>query len=141
MPGNVCQYASSANATSSSAGSEPVYATGAPDADANCNAWSGLKKSWNTASWAVKASITLSYAQPVYAKNFTIFGDYDMCFSKMWLKNSATGQQIQVFSGFETTCKPTKKFSGDFLADTVILETCGWSWSSTDAVQLCGIVA
>jgi hypothetical protein len=63
----------------------------------------------------------------------------------MWLKNSATGEQLLVYQAsndtFDTNCISTHNLDGSFLADTVILETCGWSWSATDAVQLCGNVA
>lgn len=135
----LCQYAKYASATSSNAGSEPVYATGAPDADMECATWSGYGKSWNPSNWDVKANITLQYETPVKVTNFTVFGDYDMCWSRMWLVNSATGSTRQVFNGGETTCADFRESDGTFLADAIILETCGWSWSSTDSVSLCGI--
>ena len=135
---SMCQYATAATATSSNLGSEPVYATGAPDANGNCAMWSGTEKSWNPAGWNIKANITLDYEVPVYADNITIFGDYDMCWRRMWLKDSTTGEERLLFSGAERACKTTKISDGTFFADRVILETCGWSWSSTDSVMLCG---
>ncbi|MEA3229699.1 MAG: myxococcus cysteine-rich repeat containing protein [archaeon] len=136
--GNICQYAASATATSSSSSSEPVYATGVPDANGDCSIWSGIAKSWNPENWNIKATLTLNYATPVYATDFTIYGDYDICWSKMWLKNSGTGQQLLVFEGFDNSCASEHSLDGSFLADAIILETCGWGWSSTDAVKLCG---
>ncbi len=135
---DICQYATSAAATSSSLSSEPVYATGAPDANGNCGVWSGQYKVWNPALWNIKSKITLNYNTPVYANNFTIFGDYDICWNKMWVKNSNTGEEKLIFDGFDETCKSIHFLDGNFLIDTIILETCGWSWSCTDSVELCG---
>jgi len=56
----------------------------------------------------------------------------------MWLKNSISGEELLVFQGNENTCTLVMPLTGEFLADTIMLETCGWSWSSTDAVELCG---
>ncbi|MDP3026579.1 MAG: MopE-related protein [Nanoarchaeota archaeon] len=136
----ICQYASSASATSENSGSIATYATGAPNAPyvGNCGTWSGYGYTWSPTNWDVRANLTLKYSQPVKASNFTIFGDYDICWNKMWLKNSTTGQQIKVFDGIDNNCTSLKKLDGTFSADIIILETCGWSWSSTDAVQLCG---
>ncbi len=135
-----CQYASSAAATSQNTNSKAIYATGAPNAPrvGNCAIWSGYKYTWSPKKWNVKANITLNYKTAVNVSNFTIFGDYDMCWNKMWLKNSANGRKIQVFNGFDTKCISTYQQNNNFSADTIILETCGWSWSYTDAVQLCG---
>ena len=138
----MCQYASSATATSeNSLGSLSAYSTGAPDASqvGQCTIWSGYGLSWSPANWNVKANLTLSYDVPVYVSNFTIFGDYDACWSKMWLKNSVTGDELMVFAGFENSCISVQTLDESFLADSIILETCGWSWSSTDAVELCGL--
>ena len=137
---NLCNFAISANATSSNTGSEPIYATGAPDADIECSIWSGTQKSWNPTNWNVKANITLSYPKLIMVKNFTIFGDYDICWNRMWLKNNATAEQKLVYAGPDNTCILTKKFNDNFLADTIILETCGWAWTSTDAVEMCGVI-
>ena len=73
-------------------------------------------------------------------KNFTIFGDYDICWNRMWLKNNATAEQKLAYAGPDNTCILTKKFNDNFLADTIILETCGWAWTSTDAVEMCGVI-
>ncbi len=137
-PIRICQYASSASATSVELGSEAIYATGAPNADRECIVWSGVGKSWSPANWNIKANITLTYNQSVYAGNLTIFGDDDMCWSRMWLKNSATGQVKEIFNGNTYDCEFNKILGEDFLADRIILQTCGWAWSSTDAVRLCG---
>lgn len=137
----LCQFASSAVATSeNSAGSLARYAVGKPDASSSgeCQAWSGYGHSWTPSSWNVGATLTLSYNSSVYADNITILGDYDVCWKSIQLKNSKTNEVLQVFDGNENTCKLTKSFAGDFLADTVILETCGWAWCATDAVELCG---
>jgi len=137
----ICQYASSASATSeNSNGSLAIYAIGSPNAPSvgECGNWSGYGYTWSPANWDVKANLTLGYNLPVSASNFTIFGDYDMCWSSIWIKNNATGKEKLVFSGPNNNCTLTIKLDGNFLADTIILETCGWSWSSTDAVQLCG---
>ncbi|MFH1358968.1 MAG: DUF4215 domain-containing protein [archaeon] len=139
-PSDLCQYASSATASSeNSLGNLAVYATGSPDASKSgiCSEWSGYSYSWSPLNWNVKASLTLKYDKPVLASNLTVFGDYDMCLSNIWIENSLTGDKELVFSGFENNCIIKKDLSG-FYADTVILETCGWAWSSTDAVQLCG---
>ena len=135
---SVCQYVASASATSSNVGSEPIYATGEPDANGDCSVWSGAGKSWNPANWNVKANITLNYPVPVYASNITIFGDYDMCWSRIWLKNKATGEEKLLFAGLDRNCVVTKTVNESFLADSVILETCGDGWSSTDSVMFCG---
>ncbi len=138
---NLCQFASSATATSeNSQGSLAQYATGAPNAPnpAQCSTWSGYGYTWSPSNWNVKGTLTLKYNTPVFASNLTIFGDYDICFNKITLKNSQTSQTKEIFNGFEESCTITKKTDSTFLADTIILETCGWSWSSTDAVQLCG---
>ena len=56
----------------------------------------------------------------------------------MWLKNSATGVIREVFTGIDNNCISTKQLNGSFIADIIIIQTCGWSWSSTDAVEMCG---
>ena len=137
----ICQYASSASAASeNSLGSLAQYAAGPPNAPNNfqCTDWSGYGYSWSPSNWNVKANLTLKYSTPVYASNLTIFGDYDICFSKILLKNSQTNQLKEISNTIQNSCTLTQKLDSTFLADTVILETCGYSWSSTDSVQLCG---
>ncbi len=137
----LCQFASTAYATSENPlGSLAQYALGAPDAKQNsqCTIWSGYGLSWSPSNWNVKANLTLKYSTPVYASNLTIFGDYDVCFSKILLKNSQTNQIKEISNTFENSCTINKNLDSTFLADSIILETCGWSWSSTDSVQLCG---
>jgi hypothetical protein len=59
----------------------------------------------------------------------------------MWLKNSATGEQLLVFDaldGLDYNCISTHTVDGNFLADTVILEKSTQGWCATDAVELCG---
>ncbi|MEK6897278.1 MAG: DUF4215 domain-containing protein, partial [Nanoarchaeota archaeon] len=134
---SLCQYASSASATSQNIlGSLANYSVGAPNAPfvGQCSSWSGYGYAWSPSSWNIKANLTLNYAQPVYAKNLTIFGDFDMCWSKITLANSQTGQKLQVLNGIQNSCVYTQTLGGSFLANQVILETCGWGWSSTDAV-------
>lgn len=137
----LCQYASSATATSENEGSNAIFATGAPDAPiAGCavGQWSGYSYSWNPLLWNTKSNLTLNYNSPVNVNNVTVFGDYDMCWNSMWLENSKTGEKRQIFNGVNTDCTFTQTASGDFLADRVTIETCGWGWTSTDAVQVCG---
>lgn len=138
---NICQYAKRATATSENAlGSLAMYATNKPDAERNenCNDWSGYGNSWTPESWNTKATLTLTYEKPVYAKNITVFGDYDMCLEKITIKNSRTGAQKVITTKNEMECTIKKEIEEDFLADTVELESCGWSWSATDSVELCG---
>jgi cysteine-rich repeat protein len=138
----LCQYATSASATSqNSPGSSAVYATGTPNAPSSgeCNSWSGSGYTWSPTSWNVKSNLTLTYATPIFVSNFTAYGDYDICWNRAWLKNSATGQTLQVMNGIDTSCILKKQATTNFLADTLILETCGWSWSSTDAAMICGM--
>ncbi|MCK4926907.1 MAG: hypothetical protein KAS11_00435, partial [Candidatus Aenigmarchaeota archaeon] len=104
----VCQYAASASSTSYNSGSEPVYATGAPDANGNCAMWSGTEKSWNPAGWNIRTNLTLDYLIPLYVSNITIFGDYDICWNRMWLKNSETGEEKLFFTGYEKDCNSIK---------------------------------
>ena len=142
----ICQYANSATATSenlNSSGSLAIHATGAPNSpDAQfvdqCTVWSGYGYSWSPRNWNIVANLTLKYNTPVKVTNLTIFGDYYMNWCKIKLKNSNTLQEFVVSDNYEDSCLLKKKLDGSFLADTVILETCGWDWSSTDAVQLCG---
>ena len=137
----VCQYASSAAATSeNNPDSIAPYALGAPDASevGICSDWSGPGYSWSSRNWEVTATLTTTFETPVYATQVTIYGDYDICWDRIWLRNSGTGEQLLIFEGSDTKCISTHTVGGNFLADTVVLETCGSSWSSTDAVQLCG---
>ena len=136
-----CQFASSATATSeNNLGSLSTYSTGTPDThfSEQCATWSGYGSSWSPSNWNIKANLTLNYNTPVYVSNLTIFGDYDMCWNNIWLKNSVTGNETRIFNGFDNSCTITQLLNGNFQADSIILETCGWSWSSTDAVELCG---
>jgi hypothetical protein len=136
----ICQYAKTASALSENSGSEAIFATGAPDSSSQneCNNWGGSGYSWNPINWNTVANLTLTYDKLVYANNLTIFGDYDMCFRNIWVKNSKTGEIKNIFSGNDNNCNIQKDVD-NFLTDTIILETCGWAWSSTDSVQLCGI--
>ncbi|MFH1332468.1 MAG: hypothetical protein ABIH63_04265 [archaeon] len=140
----VCQYAKSASATSeNAAGSLAIYATGAPDAPkgGDCDAWSGYGYSWTSSGWDFKAKLTLTYEKPVYVGSVTVAGDYDMCWGGAWLRNSKTGEEKSILSPVNKDCTLNIKLEGDFLADQVILESCGWSWSATDAVEMCGAPA
>jgi hypothetical protein len=135
-----CQYPNGATATSENNGAFARYALGLPDASymGDCTRWSSSGYSWNPANWDVKANITLSYVEPVYVRNMTIFGDFDMCWDRGWLVNSGTGEMSYVHNSPDNSCVFRKNLDGDFFADTLILETCGWAWSSTDSVQICG---
>mgnify|MGYP006273011213 CR=1 FL=1 len=139
-PAEFCQYASTATATDEHSQSLATYATGEPDASSqgDCTTWSGYGVTWSPTNWDVKATITLDYETPVDANNFTILGDYDICWNKMYVENSQTGEGEQVFDGYQNTCTYTHDLNVAFEVDRIKLETCGWSWSSTDAVQLCG---
>ena len=138
----VCEYASSASATSENLlGSLAIYAAGMPDASnmGNCTDWSGYGYSWTPSSWNIKANLTLSYKSLISVENFSFFGDYDVCIDRIWLKNNKTGELKQVFTGPDRSCILARN-TEPFYADTVIIETCGWGWTSTDAFQLCGKV-
>ncbi len=137
-----CQFAKSASATSeSNPNSLAVYATGKPDASSSgeCSKWSGKGYTWAPSNWNIKASLTLTYETPVYVSNLTVFGDYDVCWSRIRIKDSKTGGEKVILDKDDETCVFKKELDNSFLADTVILETCGWGWSATDAVELCGI--
>lgn len=138
---STCQYAKSATSTSENVlGSLAVYAVNKPDAEKNenCNDWSGYGHSWTPESWNTKATLTLTYEKPVYASSLTVFGDYDMCLEKITIKNSKTGAQKTITNQNERECTIKKEMQEDFMVDTVELKSCGWSWSATDAVELCG---
>ena len=135
-----CQYATSASATDQHTNSIADYATGKPNAPnaGNCNIWSGYGYTWSPSSWDIKSTLALNYDIPVNPKNFTIFGDHDICWNKIIIENSNTGQSKQVFNGYKNLCTYTQDISTEFNVDRIKLETCGWSWSATDAVRLCG---
>jgi hypothetical protein len=135
---DICQYADQATATSENTGSEAIYATGVPDCDTDCSVWSGIQKSWNPTNWNTIANLTLHYPSSVSARNLTFHGDYDICVRRIWVSNSI--EQLEVFSGEKRDCTFTMSISAPFDVDKIILETCGYSWTSTDAVQLCGKV-
>lgn len=137
---DICQFASSASATSEDfPGSVALYATGMPNAlEQDCSIWSGSGYNWNPSNWNIIANLTLKYDALVYASNLSIYGDYDMCWNRIWLRNSKTNEEKLVMSGMNTSCFLMKNLQEDFIADQIILETCGISWSSTDAVKLCG---
>ncbi|MDO8509072.1 MAG: hypothetical protein Q7S27_05310, partial [Nanoarchaeota archaeon] len=88
----LCQFASSASASSqNNQGSLAQYATGSPSINTiECSSWSGFGLSWTPSNWDVKGILTLTYPTPVYVSNLTIFGDYDICWSKISMKNSQT---------------------------------------------------
>jgi cysteine-rich repeat protein len=136
----ICQYANSASANSEGSSSLAKYATGRPDGPSSgeCASWSGAGYGWTPLNWDVKGVLTLAYETPVYVSNITVFGDYDICWSAISLKNSKTGMERIVLNTEDETCVFKKSFTEDFQADTVVLTTCGWSWSATDAVQMCG---
>ena len=133
----ICQWASGATATSQQASGLAIYTIGANDADGECNNYSP-GHAWAPENSLEQAILTLTYATPVYATSFTIYGDQGMNWYRMWLKNSDTKEQILVFEGDDENCISTHTFDGTFLADTVILQTHGWGWCATDAVELCG---
>ncbi|MFA5019704.1 MAG: polysaccharide deacetylase family protein [Candidatus Pacearchaeota archaeon] len=137
----ICEYANYAKATSENAGSYARYAAGPPDATKpGCREgqWSGYGYSWTPSNWNVIANLTLSYEKPVYLNNVTILGDYDMCFRNIWGRNSATNETRNLLTGNFKKCTLFKNVNHSFLADTIIIETCGWGWTATDAVQICG---
>jgi len=92
---DICQYASSASATSEASNAMAVYATGATDAPyvGNCGLWSGPGYNWNPLNWNVQANLTLKYNTAVNIYNITVFGDYDMCINGVWVMDSSTGQK------------------------------------------------
>jgi cysteine-rich repeat protein len=146
QPVRISQFAISASATSEHSEAAATYATLAPDAPkgGECSEWadwSGYGYTWSPDSWDIVAKLTLNYGTPVHADNLTIFGDHNMSWSKIWLRNSTTEKEKLVFAGTDEDCTSIHELDGDFLADTVILETSGWSWNATDAVQLSGNMA
>jgi cysteine-rich repeat protein len=134
-----CVYAVTAQADSENKlGSLAKYAEGAPDAPIKgCTEWSGYGYSWTPENWNVKATLVLNFDRPMVAKNMTIFGDYDACWDRIWLLNSQNGSQLQILNGPDNSCEFTRAIN-KFTADTVKVETCGWSWSAVDSVQICG---
>jgi len=140
---SICQYATKVDATSENLyGSFANYTLGPPNAPSTgeCTQWSGFGYSWTASNWNVSANLTLYYPNLVNASNFTIYGDYDMCWSKMWVKNSKTGISMLVHNFVDRTCYKDALINNSFIADTIVLETCGDGWTATDAVQLCGNV-
>ncbi|MEA3229581.1 MAG: hypothetical protein U9P44_01585, partial [archaeon] len=134
---NVCQYATSATATSSNTGSEPFYATGAPDANDNCSIWSGTARSWNAVNANTKANITLNYPEPIYIDNITIFADYYPCYSYVWILDEENW--IPVYIGELADCTvELQNITPRYITQSIRIETCGYSWSSIDAVRMCG---
>lgn len=138
--GNItCQYAKSAVADSENMlGSFARYATGAPDTTIGTCEWSGYGHTWTPENWNIKATLNLTYDKPMYVTNMTVFGQDLMCWDRIWLKNSVTGEVNQIVNGPKNDCVLTETLNGGFLADSIILETCGWAWTATDAVQMCG---
>ncbi len=139
---DICQYASGADATSESDVSKAPYAIGIPDAPTvgECGNWSGAGYSWAPQNWNITANLTLRYDTPVNAKNITVTGDYNMCTNGIWIMNGSTGKKQLVRNSIDNNCTSTDMADSNFPIDTVILQTCGWSWSATDAVQLCGAI-
>jgi cysteine-rich repeat protein len=138
--GSMCHYATSAFALDEAPGGEAIYATGASDAPqaGNCGIWSGAGYTWSPTNWSFVGNLTLHYDVPIFVDSFTIYGDYQMCWTQMWLKDSATGNELLVKNEQTTACIPTISTEEGFYADTVILKTCGTAWSATDAVKVCG---
>ncbi|MEM4245017.1 MAG: hypothetical protein QXR60_02330 [Candidatus Nanoarchaeia archaeon] len=137
----ICQYASSAAASSENpAGSLAVYAVGKPDAPTGgeCGKWSGYGFSWTPSNWNVKANLLLVYGKPLYITNVTIIGDYDMCWSSVKLINNSTGEEKKILNSISKECVLKIHLDEPFKADRILLESCGWSWSATDAVEICG---
>ncbi len=137
-----CQYASSAIATSSKIGLEPIYATEVPDSEGKCFTEPVQYKSWQKTNWNLTANLTLTFQEYIYPENITIFGDYDLCINRIWLwKNNAwyLVQKGVIDKSTDANCSINYKFNIlNFKIDKVKLETCGWSWSAVDAVKLCG---
>ena len=136
---DVTEWASGATATSEQAQAPAIHATGPynPENLGTCDDFSSAD-SWAPVASSNQDILTLTYDTPVYATSFTIYGDQGMNWYRMWLKNSDTKEQILVFEGDDENCISTHTLAGNFWADTVILETHGWGWCATDAVQLCG---
>jgi cysteine-rich repeat protein len=145
-PATICQYASFASATSEHNETRAINATGAPDAPkygecSGTNSLSDFRYTWGPSNWDVVTQLVLKYDTPVYPNSLTIFGDYEMCWESIWLENSMAAKRRRVFNGNDTSCISTHEVDVAFPVDTVILETCGWSWTMTDAVQLCGTLS
>ena len=137
----ICEYASNADSTSQNVrGSLAVYATGMPDArtSGECSSWSGYGHSWTPANWNFKANLTLRYEKGISVKNLSVIGDYDMCLSGIWLKNSSNGEIKKISNGNDNRCNAYYLLDDSFIGDIIILQSCGWSWSAVDAVQMCG---
>ena len=115
----ICQYANSATTTSdnqNSTGSLAGYATGAPNAPDRqsidqCTVWSGYGYSWSPRNWNIISNLTLKYNTPVKVTNFTVLGDYDMCWQRAILKDSNTLQEYVVFDNEERSCVLTKNLN------------------------------
>ena len=135
-----CIYADSVSATNQNEESLAGFTLGTPDApnQEDCSVWSGYGYTWSPSDWDKKATLTLHYKNPVKADYLQVFGDYDICWRKIWVENSKSHQSALVFNGFNSDCTLTHTFNVPFEVDTIKLETCGWGWTATDAVALCG---
>ena len=150
MAGNmICQYASFAEASSEWAEDESgwsgyaSYAEGEPDSpDGGICIYHDPDFPEVGYVWIpgdTPANLTLHYSMPVDISNFTIFGEFYMNWSDMWVENSETGQRQAVWGGLNMSwCVFTHKYFGsvDFPVDTIILRATQSSW--TDAVEMCG---
>ena len=138
----ICQYALFAKATDELPGYESNYSTGIPDSEEICTTEPSQYKSWQKTNWNMTANLTLTFQEPVYPDELTVFGDYDLCINRLWLWRNDTWYLVQkeaIDKSTDANCSINYKFNIlNFKTSKIKLETCGWSWSAIDAVKLCG---
>ncbi len=142
-PIRICQYAETAEAESEEPDCIAKYATGEPNSDNICSTQPIIGSSWEKESWDTPDTITLTFETPVYPVGLTIFGDYELCLSRVWLwRENAWYLSWEGVADTDIGDECTTTFdlsSMNFPTNKVRLQTCGWRWSAIDAVQLCGM--
>jgi len=144
VSGVVCQYAQYAEATSESPGYEARYSIGKPDSDGNCGTTPSLKTSWEKLHWNEAGNVTLTFVTPTYPDSLTVYGDYELCISRVWLwRDNAwyLGWKDAIDKDVGNECIAEFDFGFlNFRTNRIRLETCGWRRSAIDAVRYCGTI-
>ncbi|MGC9310399.1 MAG: polysaccharide deacetylase family protein, partial [Candidatus Aenigmatarchaeota archaeon] len=139
---SICQYAVSAEATSELYGCEAKYASGKPDSDRFCGTQPNVQESWEKENWNTTAQIILTFDEPAYPENLTIYGDYDLCIDKVWLFGENGWYLVRkgaVEKEPDSDCTISYEFGMlDFRTNKIKIQPCVWSWSAIDAVRFCG---
>jgi len=137
----ICQYASSASATSEQVNFPASAATGAPDANNECSI-ATFEKSWAPSAFTDPAELTLGFDLAVYPINVTVYGDQGMSWESISVFPEGFSVWVPIFSGLSNACVHEEVLSSipAFTTKTVKLKKTILDWSATDAVQLCGIL-